>query len=91
MNVLLVFQFVFAIDKDIVEVGGTEVVEVSSKGFVNIALKGGRAITESKGQYKVFEEPMSGTEGCKVFLAFFYTDSIERGDNIELYIDLGLQ
>ena len=49
MDVLLVFQFVFAIDKDIVKVGGIEVVEISSEGFVNIALKGNRAIIEFKG------------------------------------------
>ena len=37
---------------------------------------------------KLFGRPMSSTKGYKVFLAFFYTDSIKRGDNIKLYIGL---
>ena len=34
-----VFELVLTIDEDIVEVGGTELVEISSEGFVDIALK----------------------------------------------------
>ena len=34
-----VLELVLTINKDIVEVGGIELVEISSEGFINIALK----------------------------------------------------
>ena len=39
-----IFKLVFAIDKNIVEIGDIELVEIFSERFVNIALERSRAI-----------------------------------------------
>ena len=39
-----IFKLVLAIDENIIEVGGTEFVEISSEGFVNVTLERSGAV-----------------------------------------------
>ena len=78
------------VNKDIVEVGRNEVVEVFSEYTVNISLEGSRAIIESERYNIIFEKAELIYESRYLFISLRYTHTIEGGNNIQLSINNSL-
>ncbi len=66
----MLFAFAFGVDKDVIEVYNHENVKLLYQDIVDIALKYGRCVGQSKRHDLVFEVAIVGSEGCLPFTAF---------------------
>src|SRR5436190_1274603 len=69
---LLMFFLRAREDEDIIKVDYAEDVNVATERTVDIGLKGGRGISQTKGYYKVFVVLVAGTKGCFPLVTFPY-------------------
>ena len=72
----VIFYFAFWEDKDVVKVYYIEYINVATKSAVNIGLKGGRGISQTKGYDEVFIVAISRPKGGLPFVSFPYLYSV---------------
>ncbi len=66
----MLFAFSFDIDKDVIKVHYHENVELFFWDLVDIVLKRGRYVDQSKRHDLVLEMAIAGPESCLLFIAF---------------------
>ena len=59
-----IFELVFRIDQDIVEIGGNKIIEKIEENVINITLKRGWTISQAKRKDLVLICAISGSERC---------------------------
>ena len=80
---------VFRIDKDIIYIGGVDLVKILKEDVVNVPLKASRTITQVKGQDLVLIGAIARAEGYQIFKFFIKSYIVESLADIKLYKDLG--
>ena len=78
---LVVFPSV-AIDKDIVDIYSAEYIQIRSQHIIYIVLKHAKGISQSKWYNQVLEQPISYSEGYKLFISFSNLEVVKCGYNI---------
>ena len=76
----MLFAFAFDVDEDVIEVYYHKNVKFFCQNLINIALKRGQCIDQSKKHHLVLEIAIAVSESCFLFIAF--SDS-------HLMIDIG--
>ncbi len=66
----VLFAFVLGVNEDVIEVYYDENVKLLCQDFVDVALKRGRYIGQSKRHNLIFEVTIAGSEGRLPFIAF---------------------
>ncbi len=66
----MLFVFTFGVDKDVIEVHYHENVELLCQDLIDVTLKHGRRISQSKRHNLVFEVTIVDPEDCLPFIAF---------------------
>ena len=82
-------DLVFGVDKDIVQVGDTEVVEVINQYVVHISLVGSWAIAETEWENLALVRSVAGSEGSILLRVRVHSNPVESSSNIELGEELG--
>ena len=80
----LVFNFIMAVNQDIVEVGRIEIVELFSQGVINIVLEQGRAIVQAEGYNKILKESETSFKYGQGFVPLADTQTVKGRNDIEL-------
>ena len=83
-----IFSSSFRKYKDIIKVYYIIVVQYIIKNIVNIVLKYSQGVIKAKQGYQYLIEPKAGNKCYKLLIAFSDIDSIKRGNNIKLSIEL---
>ena len=85
---LLIFQLVFRVDYNIIQVGYIEVVKVVKEYIVYIPLIRIQFVSQSKRKYLIFIRFVTGPKSSKIFRPRIYSNLIEGLADIELYKNL---
>ena len=64
--------WILGVDEDVIKVNNDEDIEFLGQDLVNITLKAGCCIKQTKGHYLVLEMAVSSLESSLPFIAFFY-------------------
>ena len=86
----VVLTFAFGVDEDVIEIHYHENVKLLCQDLVDIALKCGRCIGQSKKYYLVLEITVAGLEGHFPFIAFFDPHSMIGIGQVKLSETLSL-
>ena len=76
------FESAVGVNKDIIQIGDTEVVEEFAEGVVDVRLEDCWSVAETEGHNQIFEVTIPGTKGCFLFIAFSNTHSMKGVTNI---------
>ena len=71
------------VDKHIIKICNTEIVEVLLQYLVYISLEGGRDVRETERENGVLKQPEARDESCVFFVSFPYTKFIEGADDVD--------
>ncbi len=66
----MLFDFALNVDKDVIEVYYYKNVEFLCQDLVDIVLKRGQCVGQSKRHDLIFEVTITGPESCLLFIAF---------------------
>ncbi len=66
----MLFAFVLGVDEDVIEVHYNENVKLLCQDLVDVILKCGRCIGQTKGHHLVLKMAIMGPEGHLLFVAF---------------------
>ncbi len=66
----MLFALALSVDEDVIEIHYHENVELLGQDLVDVALKCGRCVGQSKRHYLVLEMAIAGPEGRLAFIAF---------------------
>ena len=66
----MLFAFVFSVDEDIIEVHYTKNFELFCQNLIDVTLKRGRYINQSKRHHLVLKMAIAGLENYFLFFAF---------------------
>ncbi len=80
----MLFTLVVGVDEDVIEVYYLKNVELLCQDLVNVILKRGQCIGQSKRLDLIFKVTIAGLEGCLPFLAFPDPHSMVGIGRIEL-------
>ena len=74
--------------KDVIQVCYAVVVQCVVKNVVDVVLERGWGIAKAEWGHQHLVEPKASNECGKPLVAFSYTDSVERGDDVEFSVEL---
>ena len=80
----MLFVFAFGVNEDVIKVHYYNNIELLCQDLINIALKRGRYIGQSKKHHLVLEMAMVASEGCFLFIAFPNPHSMIDVGEVEL-------
>ena len=80
----VLFAFVFSIDEDIIEVYYHKNVELLCQDLIDIVLKRGRYVDQSKRHYLILKLAIVDSENCFPFIAFSDSHLIVSISQVEL-------
>ena len=83
-----VFFRVFGVDKDVVKIDDTELVQVVIEDLVDVGLERGRGVGQSERKDTVFKVPVPGLEGRLPFVAFLNAYQVLRRADVQLGVHL---
>ena len=87
---LLVFQLIFRINYNVIQVSYIKVVQVVKEYIIYILLVYGGSVGQSKRKYFIFIYSVTGPKYSKVLRFRVYPNSVEGLADIKLYKDLSL-
>ena len=82
---LLVFQLVFRVNYNIIQVGYIEVIKVVKEYIVYILLVRSRSVSQSKGEYFIFIRSVLSLKYSKIYRSRVYPNLVEGLADIKLY------
>jgi hypothetical protein len=78
------------INRDVVQIDNTEIINIASQSVIDVALEGRRSIGQAHWHNQELIVSIAGSKGGFPFISFLYSNSIVNVKEIEFAEDLGV-